>query len=111
MELILTEGMKRGISMERLIEVLVENPAKIFGMYPKKGILSPGSDADIVILEEKPYTITQSNRHSKVDYTTYEGFASDFKVNTVLSRGQFLIKNNDYVANKGQGKFIKRIFK
>lgn len=110
-ELILTEGMKRGISMERLIEVLVENPAKIFGMYPKKGILSPGSDADIVILEEKPYTITQSNRHSKVDYTTYEGFASDFKVNTVLSRGQFLIKNNDYVANKGQGKFIKRIFK
>ncbi len=109
-ELTLTHGLKRGISLEKLIEVMCTNPAKIFGMYPKKGIIAPGSDADIVIIDHKSYTITQANRHSAVDYTTYEGFTSDYKVATVLSRGNFLIKDNELVADKGCGEFIKRHF-
>lgn len=109
-EVILTEGLERGISIKRLIEVLSLNPSKIMGLYPNKGIIQPGSDADITILSNNKYTITQENRHSNSDYTTYEGFESNYKVETVLCRGQFVLKDSKFVGKKGYGKFIKRQF-
>ena len=111
MEVILTEGLKRGISLERLIEVLIINPAKIFGLYPRKGEVQVGADGDLIILDQKTYTISQENRHSKVDYTSYEGFKSDFKVATVISRGALVLKDGEYLGRPGHGKFIKRSFK
>lgn len=109
-EIILTEGLKRGIDIERLIEVLSLNPSKIMGLYPKKGIIQPKSDADITILSKNKYTIKQENRHSKSDYTTYEGFESDYEVKTVLCRGEFVLKDGEFVGKKGYGEFIKRKF-
>lgn len=107
-ELILTEGLKRGLSLERLVQVLIEGPAKIFGLYPQKGTLEVGSDGDLIILEESSYKISQENRHSNVDYTSYEGFVSDFKVETVVSRGQIIVEQGKLLGQRGQGKFIKR---
>lgn len=109
-EVVLTEGLKRGISMERLIEVLALNPSKIMGLYPMKGVIQPGSDADIAIIDNKEYTIKQENRHSKTDYTIYEGFKSEYKVSTVLCRGEFVLKDGKFTGEEGYGKFIKRKF-
>lgn len=109
-ELIISEGLRRGIKLERLIEVLMINPSKIFGLYPRKGNIIPGADADIIVLDEKEYTIKQENRHSIVDYTTYEGINSDYEVSTVLCRGNFILKDGEYLGKQGYGKFIKRKF-
>ena len=109
-ELIISEGLRRGISLERLIEVLMINPAKIFGLYPKKGNIIPGADADIIVLDKKEYIIKQENRHSIVDYTTYEGMKSDYEVDTVLCRGNFILKDGEYLGKQGYGQFIRRKF-
>lgn len=92
------------------MDKLIYNPAKIFGLYPKKGSLAIGSDADLVIYNKEKYTISQSNRHSSVDYTGYEGFEVDFKVDTVIVRGKVVIENNEVQVENGYGKFIKRKF-
>lgn len=110
MEIVLTEGFKRGISPKRLRDLLSTNPAKIFGLGHKKGSLEAGKDADLVVFDEEKYTISQANRHSKCDYTTYEGFESDFKVKMVLSRGEIILEDSDYKAKQGRGKFIMRKF-
>ncbi|WP_100065160.1 dihydropyrimidinase [Miniphocaeibacter massiliensis] len=110
MEIILTEGTKRGVSINRLLDLLVHNPAKIMGLYPKKGNLSIGSDADFVIYNKEQYTISENNRHSAVDYTGYEGFKSNFKVDTVIIRGKVVVEKGKQVAKEGYGKFVKRIF-
>ncbi|WP_311531178.1 dihydropyrimidinase [uncultured Anaerococcus sp.] len=110
MEVVLTEGLKRGVSPKRLRDLLCTNPAKIFGLGHKKGSIEVGKDADIVVFDEKKYTISQANRHSNCDYTSYEGFVSDLKVNIVLSRGEIILEDSEYKAEKGRGKFIKRKF-
>lgn len=110
MVVVLTEGLKRGVSLKKLRDLLCTNPAKIFGLGYKKGSLEVGKDADIVVFDQEKYTISQKNRHSNCDYTTYEGFESDFKVQMVLSRGEVILENSEYKAEKGRGKFIKRKF-
>lgn len=107
MELVLTEGIRRGVSLNNLIEKLCSNPAKIFGI-DKKGSINIGNDADIAILKKQRYTISKSNRHSKSDYTVYEGFESDFKVDKVLLRGDIVIDNGKTFNELKTGKFIKR---
>lgn len=111
MELVLTEGLKRGIPLGRLIEVLITNPARIFGLYPQKGALEVGSDGDLVIYDKKSYEIKYENRHSNVDYTSYEGFKSDFKVATVVAKGKVIVKDGQFFGQRGQGDFIKREFR
>lgn len=111
MELVLTEGLKRGIPLGRLIEVLITNPARIFGLYPQKGALEVGSDGDLVIYDKKSYEIKYENRHSNVDYTSYEGFKSAFKVDTVVSKGEIIVKDGEFFGQKGQGNFINRKFR
>ena len=108
MEIILTEGLKRNIHINTLIEKLVCNPAKIFGLYPRKGNLSIGADADLVIYNKSRYIISQDNRHSVVDYTGYDGFKVDYKVETVIVRGNIVIDKGEIKINQGYGKFISR---
>jgi dihydropyrimidinase len=108
--LMFSEGVMKGrISLEKMVEVCCSNPAKLFGMYPKKGELVPGSDGDIVIIDPtREVTLTKKLMHSNVDYTAYEGFKLKGYPITTLSRGEVIVKDNEFIGQKGRGEFIKR---
>lgn len=109
--LIYTEGViKRGISINKIVEVLSTNPAKIFNMYPKKGSITIGSDADLVIMDTNTeITLTNDKLHSPVDWTPYEGMKlSGFAYATIL-RGEILMQDGEFFGKKGYGQFISRI--
>ena len=110
MELLFSEGVAKGkITLNKYVEVACTNPAKIFGMYPRKGTIAPGSDADIVIFDpEEKHTLSANTHHMNVDYSGYEGWEVTGKVKTVLLRGEVAIENNECKVPKGFGKFIKR---
>ncbi|MEO7313098.1 MAG: dihydropyrimidinase [Chitinophagaceae bacterium] len=110
MELLYSEGVAKGkISLNKYVEVACTNPAKIFGMFPKKGTIAVGSDADIVIFDpNETHTLSAATHHMNVDYSGYEGWEVTGKVKTVLLRGEVAIANNECKVQKGFGKFIKR---
>jgi dihydropyrimidinase len=110
MELLYSEGVHKGkISLNKYVEVACTNPAKIFGMFPRKGTLAPGSDADIVIFDpNEEHTLSAATHHMNVDYSAYEGWPITGKVKTVVLRGQVAINNGKCLVEKGYGKFIKR---
>lgn len=107
-ELILTEGTRRGIPIQLLVDKLSTRPAEIFGLYPRKGALTVGADADILILQKKKRTISLDNRHSACDYTIYRGFEVEYTVDRVLQRGKLLVEDGRFIGNKGEGAFLKR---
>jgi dihydropyrimidinase len=97
------------ISLARWVETIATTPARMFGLYPKKGIIAPGSDADIVLYDPNGRTrISVETHHMNMDYSAYEGFVVDGKVDTVLSRGTVVIEDDAYVGRKGHGRFIRR---
>lgn len=110
MELLYSEGVaKNKITLNKYVEVACTNPAKIFGMFPKKGTIAVGSDADIIIFDpNQKYTISSKTHHMNVDYSAYEGWELTGKVKTVLLRGKVSIDNNKCLLEKGFGRFIKR---
>jgi dihydropyrimidinase len=96
-------------SLRRWVELTSTNPAKIFGMYPRKGTIEAGSDADIVIWNpEKEFTISASTHHMRVDYSMYEGMKILGDAEKVISRGEVIIENNEFLGKKGRGNYIKR---
>ena len=110
MSVIFSEGVMKGrISINKFVEVTSTNPAKIYGMYPQKGAIAVGSDADVVIMDKnKVVTITKSMLHENVDYTPYEGIeVRGYPVLTIV-RGKIAVKNNEFIGEDGYGKFIKR---
>ncbi len=110
MELLFSEGVNKGrISFNKYVEVTATNPAKIFGMFPRKGTIAVGSDADIIILDpNEKHTLSAASHHMNVDYSGYEGWEVTGKIKTVLLRGEIAIHNNECLIQKGFGKFIKR---
>lgn len=110
MEFLFSEGVLKGhISLEKYVEITSSNAAKIFGMYPRKGTIAPGADADIVIFDPNhKHTISAATHHMNVDYSAYEGWEVTGKVETVLLRGNVAIENNDCHLEPGFGKFIPR---
>lgn len=110
MELLFSEGVSKGkISLNKFVEVASTNAAKIFGMFPKKGTIAIGSDADIVLFHPtENHTLSASTHHMNVDYSGYEGWEITGKVKTVLLRGKVAIHNNTCSVPKGYGQFIKR---
>jgi dihydropyrimidinase len=103
-------GVRGGrISLNRMVELLATNPAKLFGLYPRKGTLAVGSDADIVIFDpDKQVTISAATHHSKTDYNLYEGTEVQGSPDVVLLRGNVLVENDQLVAKPGIGQFVKR---
>src|SRR5881394_519778 len=103
-------GVRGGrISLNRMVELLCTNPAKLFGLYPRKGTVAVGSDADIVVFDpEKRVTISASTHHSKVDYNLYEGTEVVGSPETVLLRGNVLVESGELVAQPGIGQFVAR---
>jgi dihydropyrimidinase len=110
MELIYQGVVLGEISLERWVETCCTTPARMFGMYPQKGIIAPGSDADILVWDPNRKTKIGINdkHHMNMDHSSWEGFEVDGKVDTVLSRGMVVIENDAYLGRKGHGKYIKR---
>ena len=110
MELIYSGGVEEGrIGLNRFVEITATAPAKMFGMYPKKGTIAVGSDADIVILDPNgSHTISVDTHHMDVDYSAYEGWEMTGKVGTVLSKGKIIIADDEYHGSPGDGEYLPR---
>ena len=100
------------IDLNRFVELTSTAPAKIFGLFPRKGTIAVGSDADIVIFdperEETISALNQRTHHMNIDYSAYEGFTVRGYTETVLSRGKVIIDKGEYVGRAGDGEFIRR---
>ncbi|MBW8741917.1 MAG: amidohydrolase family protein, partial [Acidobacteria bacterium] len=97
------------ISLNRMVELLYTKPAKLFGLYPRKGTVAVGSDDDLVVFDpEKELTISAKTHHSKSDYNLFEGTTVTGTPEIVLLRGQVLIENGELQLEPGVGQFVKR---
>ena len=103
-------GVRQGrITLNRMVELLATNPAKLFGLYPRKGTIAVGSDADLVVFDpEKRLTISASTHHSRSDYNLFEGTEVTGAPELVLLRGQVLVEGDELVAQPGVGQYVKR---
>lgn len=110
LELLYSEGVRKGkISLNKFVEVTASNPARIFGMYPQKGSVAVGSDADLVIFDPlEKHTISSKTHHMHCDYSAYEGWEVTGKCKTVILRGKVVVDDNKIWTEKGFGKFVKR---
>ena len=106
--ILFSEGVKKGrISLNRFVELVATNPAKMYGLHPRKGTISVGSDADVVVFDPDARRVIRSEKlHHNVDYTPYEGMVIDGWPVTVLSRGDLIIENQKLVAAAGRGEFL-----
>ena len=97
------------ITLPRWVELCSTTPARMFGLYPQKGTIQPGADADIVLYDPNAtWSISVDNHHMNMDYSAYEGFEVQGKVDTVLSRGKVVVKDDAFHGKAGDGKYLKR---
>ncbi len=110
MSLVYDGGVRSGrISLNRFVELTSTSPAKIFGLFPRKGTIAPGSDADIVVFDpNRTITLAARTLHMNCDYNPYEGRQVTGATDTVLSRGRLVIENGVFVGKPGAGAFLKR---
>jgi dihydropyrimidinase len=110
MQLAYHHGVNEGrITLERFVEITAEAPAKIFGMYPKKGIVAAGSDADILIWDpHADYTITAATQSMHTDYSIFEGFKVKGNARQVYSRGELVVDRGKFVGTVGRGQYLHR---
>src|SRR5712664_479412 len=110
MSLVYDGGVRPGrISLNRFVELTSTPPARIFGLFPRKGTIAPGSDADIVIFDpNRTITLAAKTLHMNVDYNPYEGRQVTGATDTVLSRGRIVIGDGKFVGRAGSGSFLKR---
>ncbi|HWG60693.1 MAG TPA: dihydropyrimidinase, partial [Streptosporangiaceae bacterium] len=107
---LLHQGVVAGeLSLARWVEVAATTPARMFGLYPRKGVIAPGSDADIVIYDpQATQTLSARTHHMNVDYSAYEGLSITGRTQTVLSRGQVVIDDGEFRGAAGHGRFLER---
>ncbi|MGI9659438.1 MAG: dihydropyrimidinase [Gaiellaceae bacterium] len=105
-----THGVEAGrISMNRFVDVVSTTPAKLFGMYPRKGDIAVGSDADIVVWDPTvSWTLGLDQIHGNTDYSTFEGLEVKGAPALVMSRGRVLVRDREYVGGDGGGEFVRR---
>jgi dihydropyrimidinase len=103
-------GVRTGrVSLTRFVELVATAPARIFGLYPRKGTIAVGSDADIVLFDPRArWTISASSLHMRVDYSPYEGREVLGRARTVLLRGQVIVEDGRFVGRAGAGRFVRR---
>jgi dihydropyrimidinase len=108
---LLYQGVVEGrLTLERFVEITSTTPARMFGMYGRKGVIQPGADADIVVYDPNGHTTIGVNEthHMNMDYSAWEGFEIDGHVDTVLSRGKVIVDETGYIGSKGDGRYVKR---
>ncbi|WP_287770660.1 dihydropyrimidinase [Megasphaera sp.] len=110
MPLLFSEGVVKGrLSLGQFVRVTSTNAAKIFGLYPKKGTLLPGSDADIVLIDpSRKRTIRKDNLHTTCGYSPYEGMTTDCTISKVFLRGQIIAQDNVFLGQSGYGWLLPR---
>jgi dihydropyrimidinase len=110
MSLIYSGGVASGrFSANRFVELVSTTPAKLFGLYPRKGTIAVGSDADLVIFDPKrKHTISAKTHHMRVDYSMFEGIEVTGMPDVVLSRGKAVVEGDKFLGRVGQGEFLKR---
>jgi len=108
--LMYTYGVKRGrLDIHRFVDALSTRPAKLFGLYPRKGTIQVGTDADLVIYDTKYRgTISVANQHTNNDYNGFEGFAIDGRPSVVTVRGKIQVRDGVFVGEQGRGRFLRR---
>jgi len=107
---LLYQGVVDGhLSLERWVETIATTPARMFGLYPRKGVLAPGSDADIVIYDPAGQTrISVETHHMNMDHSAYEGYEIAGRVDTVISRGAVIVSGGQYHGRRGHGRYVRR---
>ena len=110
MSLIYSGGVAGGrFSANRFVELVSTTPAKLFGLYPRKGTIAVGSDADLVIFDPKrKHTISAKTHHMRVDYSMFEGIEVTGMPDAVLSRGKIVVEGDKFLGRAGQGQFLRR---
>jgi dihydropyrimidinase len=110
LQLVYHHGVNEGkISLNRFVEIVSTAPARIFGMYPKKGTLAPGSDADIVVWDPSAeHVISAKTHHMRVDYSMFEGTRVKGNARQVFSRGELIVDNGTFLGKPGRGKYLRR---
>lgn len=108
--LVFSEGVSKGrIAIEKLVEITSTNPAKIFGLYPRKGVLAVGSDADMVILDPHlKKTITVEDLHTPIDWCPFEGVEVEGYPVVTVSKGKVIVENGQFRGVAGDGEFLPR---
>ncbi|UCH57366.1 MAG: dihydroorotase family protein, partial [Candidatus Bathyarchaeota archaeon] len=96
------------IKLERLVEIFSENPARILGLYPRKGVITPGADADMVILDlDEEFEIKGENLHSKQKHTAFEGFKGRGQPLTTIVRGKIIMDSGEVLGKPGYGEYLR----
>jgi len=110
LQLIYHHGVNSGkLSLNRFVELTSTTPARLFGMYPKKGEIAAGSDADLVLWDpHAEHTISAQTHHMRVDYSMFEGFQVRGNARTVMSRGEVIVDRGRFLARPGRGEYLKR---
>jgi dihydropyrimidinase len=108
--LLFSEGVSKGLfSVNHFVELVATNPAKIFGLYPRKGSLDIGADADIVVMDpEKEWTVDYRSLHQAVDYSPYDGMTLKGAPALTISRGEIVTENQEPKMERGRGRFLAR---
>jgi len=110
MSLVYSGGVASGrFSVNRFVELVSTTPAKLFGLYPRKGTIAVGSDADLVIFDPKrKHTISAATHHMRVDYSMFEGIQVTGMADVVMSRGRVVVEGDKFFGRAGQGEFLRR---
>jgi dihydropyrimidinase len=108
MNVLFSEGVTRGrLSVEKYVQLTAENPAKLFGIYPRKGAIAVGSDADLILIDPAAReTMRLDGLHSACDYSIWDGWELEGKVSTTILRGTVLVRGQEWVGEQGSGQFI-----
>ncbi len=108
--ILLYEGVREGkLDIHHFVDLVSTTPAKLFGLFPRKGTIAPGSDADLVMFDpERTSTISAATQHQRVDYTPYEGKRVQGVPDTVLLRGRVIVRDGEYVGGEGGGQYLPR---
>ena len=110
LSLIYSGGVAQGrFGVNRFVELVSTTPAKLFGLYPRKGTIAVGSDADLIIFDPtRKHTISAKTHHMRVDYSMFEGIEVTGMPDVVLSRGNVVVENNKFIGRAGAGEFVRR---
>ena len=108
--ILMYDGVRKGkLAIQHFVDLVSTTPAKLFGLFPRKGTISPGSDADLVFFDpDRTMTISAATQHQRVDYTPYEGMRVQGVPAIVLLRGKVIVRDGEYVGGKGGGQYLPR---